>query len=197
MFPRLTKLKSASNYDIMVYSRGAQHTARGPGPARGVRQSGPVEIFQNNIVLPETDFSVNKIIKINKSKLKYIYFLKFWACIVYKTRTNLMLINERFKKIPLSRNAMQRRVQDIAGNLNNQLMDKMSDFKHYSLALDESTYITDTAQVLLFIRGVDQDFNIVEELAGMQSLKGTATAKYMCDSVVQCITEKLSYSFDK
>ncbi|GBN65243.1 Maltase A3 [Araneus ventricosus] len=40
-------------------------------------------------------------------------------------------------------------------------------------ATDESTDINDTAQLVLFIRGVDENFEITEELACMRSLKGT------------------------
>ncbi|GBN88859.1 hypothetical protein AVEN_182340-1 [Araneus ventricosus] len=39
--------------------------------------------------------------------------------------------------------------------------------------MDESTDINDTAQLVLFIRGVDENFKITEELACMRSLKGT------------------------
>ncbi|GBM65840.1 Protein Hook [Araneus ventricosus] len=39
--------------------------------------------------------------------------------------------------------------------------------------MDESTDINDTAQLVLFIRGVDENFEITEELACMRSLKGT------------------------
>ncbi|XP_074033766.1 general transcription factor II-I repeat domain-containing protein 2-like [Leptinotarsa decemlineata] len=38
--------------------------------------------------------------------------------------------------------------------------------------LDESTDISSTAQLLIFIRGVTQDFEVLEELFGMCSLKG-------------------------
>ncbi|GBM44034.1 General transcription factor II-I repeat domain-containing protein 2A [Araneus ventricosus] len=39
--------------------------------------------------------------------------------------------------------------------------------------MDESTDINDTVQLVLFIRGVDENFEITEELACMRSLKGT------------------------
>ncbi|XP_067127527.1 general transcription factor II-I repeat domain-containing protein 2-like [Centruroides vittatus] len=41
--------------------------------------------------------------------------------------------------------------------------------------MDESSDINDTAQLLLFITGVDENFCITEELACMRSLKGTTT----------------------
>jgi hypothetical protein len=34
----------------------------------------------------------------------------------------------------------------------------------FSLVLDENTDLTDTAQLLIFIRRIDTDFNITEEL---------------------------------
>ncbi|XP_072400185.1 protein FAM200C-like [Diabrotica undecimpunctata] len=39
-------------------------------------------------------------------------------------------------------------------------------------SLDESTDISSTAQLLIFIRGVTQDFEVLEEVLGMCSLKG-------------------------
>ncbi|XP_023212005.1 general transcription factor II-I repeat domain-containing protein 2-like [Centruroides sculpturatus] len=41
--------------------------------------------------------------------------------------------------------------------------------------MDESSETNDTAQLLLFIRGVDKNFCITDELACMRSLKGTTT----------------------
>jgi hypothetical protein len=39
--------------------------------------------------------------------------------------------------------------------------------------LDDSTDASDTAQLAIFIPGVDADFNITEELLALQPLKGT------------------------
>ena len=43
----------------------------------------------------------------------------------------------------------------------------------YSLALDESTDLSSTSQLLVFIRGVNLDFHITEELASVCSMHGT------------------------
>ncbi|GBN59585.1 hypothetical protein AVEN_155333-1 [Araneus ventricosus] len=45
--------------------------------------------------------------------------------------------------------------------------------RHFTIAMVESTAINDTAQLVLFIRGVDENFKITEEQACMRSLKGT------------------------
>ena len=49
----------------------------------------------------------------------------------------------------------------------------------YSLALDESTDQTDTAQLAIFIRGVDSNFDVFEELLSIASLKDHTTGEDM------------------
>lgn len=67
-----------------------------------------------------------------------------------------------FENISLSRNTITRRVEDIGGDLMTQLQIKSKTFKFFSLALDESTDVSDTAQLLIFIRGIDTDYNTTE-----------------------------------
>jgi hypothetical protein len=90
---------------------------------------------------------------------------------------------------------LQRRATDISNNLSNQLREKAEEFKYYSLAMDESTDSTDTAQLLIFIRGTDENFAITEELAGLCSMKGRTTGKETADEVIKCVTEKLGLTF--
>ena len=71
-----------------------------------------------------------------------------------------------FHNISLSRMTVQRRVTDIAANLMDQLMQKVKELYFYSLAMNESIDCCDTVQLVIYIRGVDKDFNISEELAG-------------------------------
>lgn len=46
-------------------------------------------------------------------------------------------------------------------------------FAFYSIAVDESTDMTDTAQLAIFIRGVDENFTIHEEFAALYAMKET------------------------
>jgi hypothetical protein len=82
-----------------------------------------------------------------------------------------------FENISLSCMRVQRRVTDISNNLSNQLSEKSEEFKYYSLAMDESTDSTDTAQLLIFIRGTDENFAVTEELAGLCPMKGRTAGK--------------------
>ena len=56
-------------------------------------------------------------------------------------------------------------------------------FRYFSLVLDESSDIGNTAQLLVFVRAISENFEITEELLSMESMKGTTTGKdiyHMC-----------------
>ncbi|GBN52158.1 General transcription factor II-I repeat domain-containing protein 2A [Araneus ventricosus] len=78
-----------------------------------------------------------------------------------------------FQTVSLSRKTVTSRIEAIDKNLTSELESKIGQFKFCYIAMDESSDINDTAQLVLFIRGVDEDFDITEELACMRSLKGT------------------------
>ena len=79
---------------------------------------------------------------------------------------------DKFEKISLSRRTVTRRVELIDEDIASELQKQKESFKLYSLALDESNNIKDTAQLLIFIRGINDSFEITEEFLTMESLKG-------------------------
>jgi len=88
-----------------------------------------------------------------------------------------------FNSVSLSRTTMQRRIGDIAGNITKQLQDRASSFCYFSLALDESTDVGDVAQLLVFVRGVDCNFEVTQELAGLSSMHGQTTGLEIFNNV--------------
>jgi len=96
---------------------------------------------------------------------------------------------ELFKEISLSRNTITRRVENIGNNILTQLQNKARDFKYFSLALDESTDITDTAQLLIIIRGIDINFNVTEELASLKSMHNRTTGADIFEKVDLCLQD--------
>lgn len=79
---------------------------------------------------------------------------------------------DELKKISLSRNTITRRVEELACNVESTLKERLRGCTFFSLAIDESTDQTDTAQLAIFVRGVDDHFNVFEELLALASLKG-------------------------
>ncbi|CAK1583558.1 unnamed protein product [Parnassius mnemosyne] len=82
-----------------------------------------------------------------------------------------------FEKISLSRGTVVQHIEMIANDIKTTLTDRMAGFESLSIALDESTDLSDTAQLAMFIRGVDKEFTITEELLTLQPLKGTTTGE--------------------
>ena len=80
---------------------------------------------------------------------------------------------DAFKKINLSRMTVTRRVEELALNVEETLKTKLLACKFYSLALDESTDLTDTAQLAIFICGIDDILKVFEEMLALCPLKET------------------------
>nr|XP_042913023.1 general transcription factor II-I repeat domain-containing protein 2A-like [Parasteatoda tepidariorum] len=98
----------------------------------------------------------------------------------------------KFKNVSLSRTTIQRRVENLSEDLTEQLQNAASKFKYFSLAVDESTDITSTAQLLLFVRGIADNFVVTEELVGMSSMKSTTTGADILSSVLNlCKSQNL------
>ncbi|CAM4457261.1 unnamed protein product [Lepidochelys olivacea] len=94
-----------------------------------------------------------------------------------------------FKTISLSANAVGRRIEDIGSNIIFQMNEKAKKFEWFSLALDESTDVSDTSQLLLFIHGVGSNFEVMEELASVHSMHGTTTGEKIFKEVEKSLSQ--------
>ena len=70
-----------------------------------------------------------------------------------------------------------RRAKELGENIVAQLQPKAENFLWYSLAMDKSTDLTSSSQLLIFIRGVNLDFEITEHLVSVCSMHGTTTGQ--------------------
>ncbi|KAL3831752.1 hypothetical protein ACJMK2_023466 [Sinanodonta woodiana] len=102
----------------------------------------------------------------------------------------------KFESISLSRRTVVCRIACISEDLTDQLGIRIKSLLWYSLALDESTDISDTAQLLIFIRGIDDQFVITEELLSVEHLKDTTTGDVLFESVSSCM-ERFGLPWDK
>lgn len=85
--------------------------------------------------------------------------------------------NDQFSKISLSANTVAERISDLSEDIYVQLCEKAKRFCAYSVALDESTDNTDTAQLAVYVRGVNDNFEVIEELLAVIPMHGQTTAQ--------------------
>ena len=97
----------------------------------------------------------------------------------------------QFSNISLSANTVAERISDLSSNIYDQLHEKAKRSHAYSVALDESTDITDTAQLAIYVRGVSEvqeNFEVMEEWLTVIPMHGQTTAqeisRQLCDAVV-------------
>ena len=98
--------------------------------------------------------------------------------------------------ISLSRRTVTRRIDELATNIEMGLKELASKFKYFSLAIDESTDVTNTAQLAVFVRGIDDDFNITEEMLGLQAMKDTTTGEDIFQEL-KILMAKFNLHFEK
>ncbi|KAB0803137.1 hypothetical protein PPYR_02406 [Photinus pyralis] len=92
-----------------------------------------------------------------------------------------------FQNISLSRNTVAERITDIAGNLSDQMKTKAISFTAFSIACDESTDVCGVAQLAVFLRAVDEEFNIYEELLELVPLHDTTTGEDIFNAVYELL----------
>lgn len=73
----------------------------------------------------------------------------------------------------LVQNGRELVVEDMSIDTQNILKLIMSEFKWFSIVCDESTDITDAAQVFIFVRGTVLNFNVTDELLCLPPMKNT------------------------
>ena len=90
----------------------------------------------------------------------------------------------------LSHQTVARRVDDdLASNIQENLVKRFEVCQFYSLALDKSTDVSDKAQLAIFIREVTKNVLVVEELLDLCPMKGTTTGEDIFDEVRQALTK--------
>ena len=77
----------------------------------------------------------------------------------------------------MSPNTVATRVTELAADVEKQLLVMAKNFETFSIALDESTDVSGTAQCAVFIRGVDCSLNVTEEFLELTSLKSSTTGR--------------------
>ncbi|CAK9816445.1 General transcription factor II-I repeat domain-containing protein 2A [Anthophora plagiata] len=80
-----------------------------------------------------------------------------------------------------------RRIEDLSQHVSQQLEDLVHSCTFFSRTLDESTDISAVAQLNIFIRGIDDNFNVFEGLASLESLHGKTRGLDIFEKVKSCL----------
>ncbi|KAG0727272.1 General transcription factor II-I repeat domain-containing protein 2 [Chionoecetes opilio] len=94
-----------------------------------------------------------------------------------------------FESVSLSPRTVCRRIEEMSDSVKDWLKTCCSNFDAFSLALDESTDMKDTAQLTIFIRGVTAALQVYEEFLQFVPLHGTTTGQDIFDAVLQCVKQ--------
>ena len=88
--------------------------------------------------------------------------------------------------MPLSDSTMTRRVERMSEDVSEQLIQSQEDPVFFSIALDESTDATDTAQLAIFGRIVDQELNVKEKLLGLVAMEEPTRGVDILNALKKC-----------
>ncbi|XP_039174925.1 zinc finger BED domain-containing protein 5-like isoform X2 [Crotalus tigris] len=83
---------------------------------------------------------------------------------------------DAIRNIPCSDNTVQRRIQDMATDVIQQVVEKITAAEKFAFQLDESTDIAGNAQLIVFVRVPDSD-NILEHILFCRPLPGKTTGE--------------------
>ncbi len=90
---------------------------------------------------------------------------------LFRDFKNKAEILSSIKALQLSRTTVTRRCETMAQDLTQQMWKDIGDCEYFSLQLDESTDVSDTAQLCIYIRMVFSDITAKEELLTMLPMK--------------------------
>ena len=82
---------------------------------------------------------------------------------------------KKIEEIPLSNDTSTRRAEKLSGDVSDELKARIKKAEHMSLAIDESTDKTDSAQLLVYVRYYIPDSGFHEDVLGIYTMEGRTT----------------------
>uniref|UniRef100_A0A5S6QHL4 Dimer_Tnp_hAT domain-containing protein n=1 Tax=Trichuris muris TaxID=70415 RepID=A0A5S6QHL4_TRIMR len=101
-----------------------------------------------------------------------------------------------FQSVSLSRRTVSDRITDLAQDIEKTMKDSARDFQFFSLACDDTTDITNTAQLAVFIRGITAEFDTREELLSLEAMHGTTRGEDLFERLVLSM-KRFGLTFEK
>lgn len=127
---------------------------------------------------------------LNKHKMPYTSSEVVKECMIETARVLSPNEVENYRKIPLSNDTNTRRSEVLAESVKDKLINDLKETDSISLAADESTDISDIAQLSLFVRYLDKKERVFkEELLALLPLTGSTTGRDIYGAITNCLKE--------
>ncbi|KAL4153303.1 hypothetical protein QTP88_001154 [Uroleucon formosanum] len=95
---------------------------------------------------------------------------------------------KEIEKVSLSNDTVKRRIDDMSSNIKNKLLLYLKDCNFFALQIDESTDITNMAQLMVFIR-FDRNDEIIEEFLFCKPLQTHTTSEIIFTTINKYLIE--------
>ncbi|KAJ8880689.1 hypothetical protein PR048_017159 [Dryococelus australis] len=109
-------------------------------------------------------------------------------------RQCVITMAKSFSDDKLANNFETVRTAEISKQLDAQLNKEIAQSKYFSVALDESTDITDVCQLLIFVKTVDERFSIKEELLDLVPLPTSVKCSYIYSALLSVVEKYCGFS---
>ena len=94
-----------------------------------------------------------------------------------------------FETVSLSHQTVARRIIDMNEHVSTKLASIVGNCKYFSLAIDESTDVTDISQLMIFVKTIDDSFTIREELLDLVPLDCSTKAVDIYNALESSVTK--------
>ncbi|XP_034260429.1 general transcription factor II-I repeat domain-containing protein 2-like [Pantherophis guttatus] len=151
------------------------------------QQSALVKQEQLNISSLRANFQVAKLIACTGRRFVEGEFVK--ECLLSVAKEICPEKVDLFSTVSLSEPTITQRIEEMGDNLHQHLQNSSKKLCYFSLALDKSNDVCDSAQLLIFIRGTNDYFEVTEELAALKSIEGTTAGESIFEKVRQTMND--------
>ncbi|XP_011280330.2 SCAN domain-containing protein 3 isoform X1 [Felis catus] len=101
---------------------------------------------------------------------------------------------KKVAQVPLSNDTIARRIQELASDMEDQLIEQIKEAKYFSLQLDECRDIANMIVLLVYVR-FEHDDDIKEEFFFSASLPTNTTSSELCEAVKNYVVNKCGLEF--
>ena len=101
-----------------------------------------------------------------------------------------------FSNVGLSARTVTPRIEELSEDVKSCQQGCLKNLQYFSIAINKSTDITDTAQLAVFVCGYSSNFDIFEDFVELLSMKGTTTAADILKELFHC-TNSMSLNLSK